>query len=1049
MINPSEYYTYLKGKDKVGAWKALPLIDEEGRKKAKYGFETILAVNAKAGKGEDLPENVKYHGPFYIDIDDESISKSIRAAKAVLKILRKVNVNLSGVRIWATGKKGFHFTIEMETFTTSDGYEKLPLAYKYMALEMGLPPETDFSVYSTGKGRMWRLPGRRRKDNGKYKVPISPEELEEMNASGYAAIVEEAREEFEFPVGVRNVFMEALFRRAMTKALSNPDIPPIFVDPEIKRLLKSSSEDEEEETYGLPPCAIEMLHGRLTKKKGFNDHSLQFGKAVAAFAPSNAQHLIQQFAAHTTGDNYNTEKKRRDHCTIAFRTAVRSTRYEWSCKAALSVLDKEPCQRCPIAFIRVEQEEAFHGIEPKKAEDYEKLGVVDLDDPNAPVPVINLGASNVRPREPTLQREAKEEKRRVSTRNSLETRAEKRIEEEKVEEASVLQAKITKTNAESSEPVQNENVDLINDEGLLATEEGYYFVGAKESRKISNFTLKLVRHFIEFVPAIGEDRRTAVKAEIYIGSRKVGSSIIEEEHWNSKASFLKPFQGLGNAGFYGKDDDVQKMRIVLMSNLPAISEQVRRVGSCGIHYEKIAGKDVFTYVEPNWSIDNFGNENKYSLFGKPPAYAPLLKDVSPLPKGENPVIAALMKINEPIAAAKMFAWYMAAFLKQHVLAIRKEFPILNVYGNRGSGKTQGNEMLASIHGTKYFRMVSATNIPSVTAFALWNNVASSTTVPLLLDEYNKSKINNRKYDDVGELLKDTYQAGSIERGTISRATAAGKSAHGAEVQIFPLLAPTAVFSEQGLTMPALVQRCVQVALSPEGLNYNNGAPRKAFRLVQENWPVLERFAKAAYMKAINLPLQQVKDWLDDGYRVIPIDIGDRPQHCFAVLLTGLNFFLMLQDELKLNLSRETIALKNTLIDYIKTSHVEIVESKNRSEVDIILDDMATMAALQHDGSSVIKLMEGVHYMVYQKEYIVLDAITCFSQYQRYVSLIKRGQMVVENLIQFKQLIQNESYVLDMAFRLPEFARGRPCIKLSREKMKLKGIEVTAFDTDPI
>ena len=50
----------------------------------------------------------------------------------------------------------------------------------------------DLRVYSGRKGRMWRTPNVRR-ENGKYKVPITPEELMEMTAEDYQALCSQPR----------------------------------------------------------------------------------------------------------------------------------------------------------------------------------------------------------------------------------------------------------------------------------------------------------------------------------------------------------------------------------------------------------------------------------------------------------------------------------------------------------------------------------------------------------------------------------------------------------------------------------------------------------------------------------------------------------------------------------------------------------------------------------------------------------------------------------------------------------------------------------------
>jgi hypothetical protein len=50
----------------------------------------------------------------------------------------------------------------------------------------------DLRVYSGRKGRMWRTPNVRR-ESGKYKVPITPEELMEMTAADYEALCSQPR----------------------------------------------------------------------------------------------------------------------------------------------------------------------------------------------------------------------------------------------------------------------------------------------------------------------------------------------------------------------------------------------------------------------------------------------------------------------------------------------------------------------------------------------------------------------------------------------------------------------------------------------------------------------------------------------------------------------------------------------------------------------------------------------------------------------------------------------------------------------------------------
>jgi hypothetical protein len=60
------------------------------------------------------------------------------------------------------------------------GHPQLPRIYAAMVQQLFPPsvaPTLDRSVYSAGKGRMWRVPNRRRSDNGRYKVPLAMREV--------------------------------------------------------------------------------------------------------------------------------------------------------------------------------------------------------------------------------------------------------------------------------------------------------------------------------------------------------------------------------------------------------------------------------------------------------------------------------------------------------------------------------------------------------------------------------------------------------------------------------------------------------------------------------------------------------------------------------------------------------------------------------------------------------------------------------------------------------------------------------------------------------
>jgi hypothetical protein len=71
-------------------------------------------------------------------------------------------------------------TIPAAVVGAQTGHPLLPRIYATMIGQLFPPriaPSLDRSIYSMGKGRMWRLPNRRRTDNGRYKVPVAIREV--------------------------------------------------------------------------------------------------------------------------------------------------------------------------------------------------------------------------------------------------------------------------------------------------------------------------------------------------------------------------------------------------------------------------------------------------------------------------------------------------------------------------------------------------------------------------------------------------------------------------------------------------------------------------------------------------------------------------------------------------------------------------------------------------------------------------------------------------------------------------------------------------------
>lgn len=988
-------YRYYKGAEKRLRWKVIEA-DREGPRLASEDtmFATVLTISEKAGPGEPVSEKALYQGPFFVDIDnDEVIASSIKTAKVVINRLLLNKVPEKAIRVWASGARGFHITVPMAVFAPDVPTARLPIVYKQMAIALKLfdLKDVDCTVYSEGKGRMWRLENKLRPDNGKYKVELTLEELQELTPESYQKLVSSPRTTERKEFTGTSELLSALFQMSKGKVGKMEKPKGIFIDANLIEALDRT----------LPPCVLNLKEfENIEPGKGFNDVSLQFAKGVASFAPDSAPELIAEFAEASKGVSYNTVSKRKTHCTTAFKIASKSAGYDWSCSSILSVLKTEPCFNCPIAFIRVQEEDAQASQKEKSSEEEGAESPVVLEEPEAQASPETESTESPEPASPKVKASKKDKK--------------------------------------SADTDSGYNM-----EGLMATSEGYGFMdGGGKFRRVSNFTLKITEVFLEFVPMLEMDRRVAIKAKVYIGGEFSGLAYLDESSWNSKSGFIAAFAGLANAAFYGKDDDVQKMKSALMLGLDE-STEIRKVHSCGIHRQKVMNQWVFTYVEPGWSIDQFGNENLYTLAGKLVAHPRLKSAKVPEQKDTevSKLISAMTKVNSPSRVAQVLGWTMACFLKPLIFTFRNEFPLLSLHGEPGSGKTSTACLFAGLHGVDYNLEFSPLNLPATTAFPVWTFIAQSTTVPRPLEEFNKSKM-PRNYDSYAENFKACWNEHAVSRGTLSNVKANGGSPTGAAIQEIKLTGPVMICSEQEITMVALVERTIQVRFSRQ--DKDCPAYVEAFEFASSRKEELRGFAKACYLEAISLSTDEVKGWIEIAAAYVPTEISARPRYSYQVVLAGLMFLEKVCQRYELEVLGDIGAIRQEFVEWMNDSRESISTSKKVSEVDHILCKLASMAAISANDGAIPWLVKRQSYIKVDDS-LYIDPLVAHPQYLRYVAQVEHGIPVIESYKEFINLIKGERYCISTTERLDGFARGRPVLKLSVYELAKKNIPVEAFE----
>lgn len=165
-----------KHEPKAGYWRVIadgP--DLMARVPRPAHFITVLAYRP----GPD-GSPTHYTGPLYFEVDAAHSADAPNDLRRCLQMLEfEVGCPLEGIHVWHSGGRGYHVTIPALVIGAEAGHPSLPRISAAMITRLfpsQIAPTLDRSVYSGGQGRMWRLPNRRRFENGRYKVPLAMRE---------------------------------------------------------------------------------------------------------------------------------------------------------------------------------------------------------------------------------------------------------------------------------------------------------------------------------------------------------------------------------------------------------------------------------------------------------------------------------------------------------------------------------------------------------------------------------------------------------------------------------------------------------------------------------------------------------------------------------------------------------------------------------------------------------------------------------------------------------------------------------------------------------
>lgn len=579
--------------------------------------------------------------------------------------------------------------------------------------------------------------------------------------------------------------------------------------------------------------------------------------------------------------------------------------------------------------------------------------------------------------------------------------------------------------------------------GIAVMDGSYFRLGKSDDTRLTTFTISQATKLKG--PSTDDPHIFVTKAihcEITLRTGEVHTRVIHEPVWKSKSAFLGVLEGIEGAVFLGSDLDVQKIKYLVFEDEENM-EEVIEVDTAGIIISKHKGMPVPVYVEPNFSVNRYGVVDSHVLtrdIPNPPHMTEISVDAH-VKEGLEEAFGLLMSINHISVVSQLLGWFAASHLKAHIQYEYRQFPLVNLWGNAGSGKTRTADMFMWLSGAGSKHETLSLSLPHATKFPLVNYVTSTTTVPRILEEFNKARISNLSYNYAHEIMKSAFNAHPVSRGVLAGGSSNGKiNAITVELKV---TSPLVYISEQPVDSPPLRQRSLSIGMDSKGRD--EGKP--SFVKLEPIQQQLEPLAKLLALAAVKASVAEVSELVDSVDLSEYKSVDERPRFSMQIVLAGLAFLksVLVANELATEVINQFNELERSVYNGLDSWVADVTSTSAATEVDQVMEDFALMAHLHNSHPNIAGLERGDHYFIHE-ESLFINLPIAHALYKRF----KRSEgssLIIESPAQMMKLLRTESYfVADQV--VPDFAgvsTRRRMVELSMRAMKQKGIEVSLFE----
>ena len=243
--------------------------------------------------------------------------------------------------------------------------------------------------------------------------------------------------------------------------------------------------------------------------------------------------------------------------------------------------------------------------------------------------------------------------------------------------------------------------------------------------------------------------------------------------------------------------------------------------------------------------------------------------------------------------ARVLGYYLACHLSQIIRHRFGKFPMLQIYGTAGAGKTAIGQLMANLH--TYKQKVPVFSAGATTGFALRAFLESSASIPVMFDEYKVSELGTRRVAEFNQVMRNNYTGNSSSQGFVQRDVGQSQVIISRQASTAPLV----FLGEQLEEQTAILDRSITVNMNTRMESRGTPADRERkerYHQVKqdiEDMGYLGSWGLMCVHALVSMDTQEFVKTVNNFIRDLDLNLtragSDRPVFNNAVILTGLEF----------------------------------------------------------------------------------------------------------------------------------------------------------------